>query len=274
MATMQPTLAPAPHPMRSSASQHLLRTVTDKYDQESSADQHLRERLLAQGIHGGSNSHSPVQRIEAQQPHNSVHNLDPAIAGSGMMNRNAGDSGADDNNSDGKKGKRELSTSKRAAQNRQAQRAFRQRKEGHIKHLEAQVKDYNSLSESYKTLQAENYQLRDYIISLQSRLIESQGEFPQPPSNIEISPQRPSGNAHSRELLGAPTATMASSAVRELQASAAQVIDLSSGKHEDEVGSTASKRPRIGSRSESNAGSPGQPPPRSIVEAEGGGAPR
>lgn len=38
-----------------------------------------------------------------------------------MMNRNAGDSGADDNNSDGKKGKRELSTSKRAAQNRQAQ---------------------------------------------------------------------------------------------------------------------------------------------------------
>lgn len=38
-----------------------------------------------------------------------------------MMSRNAGDSGADDNNSDGKKGKRELSTSKRAAQNRQAQ---------------------------------------------------------------------------------------------------------------------------------------------------------
>ncbi|KAI4202107.1 MAG: hypothetical protein LQ350_002774 [Teloschistes chrysophthalmus] len=239
---------------------------------ESSADQHLRETLLAH--HGGSNSHSPLQRIEAQQPHNSVHNLDPAIAGSGMMNRNAGDSGADDNNSDGKKGKRELSTSKRAAQNRQAQRAFRQRKEGHIKHLEAQVKDYNSLSESYKTLQAENYQLRDYIISLQSRLIESQGEFPQPPSNIDISPQRPSATAHSRELLGAPTATMASSAVRELQASAAQVIDLSSGKHEDEVGSPASKRPRIDPRSESNAGSPGQPPPRSIVEAEGGGAPR
>lgn len=143
---MQPTLAPAPHPMRSSAVcspvAASIETVTDKYNQESSADQRtshrrlvpqmkvlladtywktldLRETLLAH--HGGSNSHSPLQRIEAQQPHNSVHNLDPAIAGSGMMNRNAGDSGADDNNSDGKKGKRELSTSKRAAQNRQAQ---------------------------------------------------------------------------------------------------------------------------------------------------------
>lgn len=39
-----------------------------------------------------------------------------------MMSTSAGESGGDDNGSDGKKGgKRELSTSKRAAQNRAAQ---------------------------------------------------------------------------------------------------------------------------------------------------------
>ena len=101
-------------------------------------------------------------------------------------------------------GKRELSTSKRAAQNRQAQvfhnqnaplrytltspkqRAFRQRKEGHIKKLEEQVRDYQTLAESFKAVQSENYQLRDYIINLQSRLIESQGDFPPAPSNIDL----------------------------------------------------------------------------------------
>ncbi|KAL8945481.1 MAG: hypothetical protein Q9211_000001 [Gyalolechia sp. 1 TL-2023] len=147
------------------------------------------------------------------------------------MNISNGESGADGNQSDGKKGKRELSTSKRAAQNRAAQRAFRQRKEGHIKELETQVKDYNALSESYKVLQAENYQLRDYIITLQSRLIESQGELPQPPSNIEINTQRSS--ASTNQHVPAPTAPMGSSAVNQLQASAARVIDLSSSKDEN-----------------------------------------
>ncbi|KAL8932208.1 MAG: hypothetical protein Q9216_006925 [Gyalolechia sp. 2 TL-2023] len=147
------------------------------------------------------------------------------------MNVGNGDSGLDGNQSDGKKGKRELSTSKRAAQNRAAQRAFRQRKEGHIKELETQVKDYNALSESYKALQAENYQLRDYIITLQSRLIESQGELPQPPSNIEINSQRPS--TLTNQHVPAPTAPMGSSAVSQLQASAARVIDLSSSKVEN-----------------------------------------
>lgn len=96
-----------------------LRLLADGFGERSD----LRERLLAQGIHGGSGQ--AVQRIDHQQPHNPIHprdhNIDPAIAGSGMMNQSAGDSGADGNQSDGKKGKRELSTSKRAAQNRAAQ---------------------------------------------------------------------------------------------------------------------------------------------------------
>lgn len=81
----------------------------------------LREQLLAQV----QNHHLPPHRPEHQlstaaSPHH--HNIDPAIAGTGIMNPGAGDSGGDENGSDGRKGgKRELSTSKRAAQNRAAQ---------------------------------------------------------------------------------------------------------------------------------------------------------
>ena len=122
------------------------------------------------------------------------------------------------------------------------QRAFRQRKEGHIKKLEEQVRDYQLLSENYKAVQAENYQLRDYIINLQSRLIESQGDFPPAPSNINL--QQPAGGpppgshqagqeggalngengasaaaagAAGAGLGGAPTAPMAGAALSMLQ---------------------------------------------------------
>ena len=120
------------------------------------------------------------------------------------------------------------------------------RKEGHIKQLEAQVKDYNNLHENYKAVQAENYQLRDYIISLQSRLIESQGEFPQPPSNIDL--PRSSGPTH--QQMQAPTAPMGSSAVSQLQASAAQAVaDLGSKQQQDDVYTTTNKRPTAGESS-------------------------
>lgn len=59
-----------------------------------------------------------MQPSSSASPHD--HNIDPAIAGTGMMNTSA-ESG-DDVGADGRKGgKRELSTSKRAAQNRAAQ---------------------------------------------------------------------------------------------------------------------------------------------------------
>jgi hypothetical protein len=47
------------------------------------------------------------------------------------------------------------------------------------------------LSESYKALQSENYQLREYIIGLQSRLIDSQNEVPALPENIDLNQPRP-----------------------------------------------------------------------------------
>jgi hypothetical protein len=71
------------------------------------------------------------------------------------------------------------------------QRAFRQRKEEYIKQLKDQVKEFEQLCELYKTLQTENYQLRDYIINLQSRLLETQGEIPPAPAGVDLSRQHP-----------------------------------------------------------------------------------
>lgn len=91
-----------------------------------------------------------------------------------------------------------------------SQRAFRQRKEGYIRKLEEQVKDYDALSESYKALQAENFQLREYIISLQSRLIDSQNEVPELPGNIDLTQPRPehaiASNNNAPLSAGAPAA--------------------------------------------------------------------
>ncbi|KAK1729187.1 uncharacterized protein BDZ83DRAFT_748628 [Colletotrichum acutatum] len=91
-----------------------------------------------------------------------------------------------DDGAEGRKAKRELSQSKRAAQNRAAQRAFRQRKEGYIKKLEQQVRDYMEMEGQYKTMQSENYALREYVIHLQSRLLDLQTEIPQPPPNVNL----------------------------------------------------------------------------------------
>lgn len=58
------------------------------------------------------------------------------------------------------------------------------------------------MNDSLKASQAENYSLREYIIHLQSRLIESQGDFPQPPPNVNLA------HPHSRIQHHAPIATM------------------------------------------------------------------
>ena len=81
----------------------------------------LREHLLAQ-----VQSPQIPPNLENLRPVNSAsphdRNIDPAIAGPGMMSASAGESGGDDQGGDDRKGgKRELSTSKRAAQNRAAQ---------------------------------------------------------------------------------------------------------------------------------------------------------
>lgn len=78
--------------------------------------------------------------------------------------------------------RRPLSQSKRAQQNRAAQRAFRQRKELYIKDLEAKVQELKSAKENMEALRTENQELRDYILALQSRWINQPGGVPTPPA--------------------------------------------------------------------------------------------
>ncbi|KAB2575958.1 putative transcription factor kapC [Lasiodiplodia theobromae] len=218
----------------------------------------LREHLIAAGA---GQPHPPPQQITpgptTHAPDHTQHQgLDPSITAAGYP-MSAGDAADGHMSEGGRKGRRELSTSKRAAQNRAAQRAFRQRKEEYIKSLKDQVKDYEQMAEQFRAIQAENNTLRDYVISLQARLIESQGSYPEPPGNIDLSrphteipppvqamqsPQPPQSSGasqhsqqqqsqqqhqqhqqpHQHQQQPAPTAPMSASAAQQLQQAAAQ----------------------------------------------------
>lgn len=118
------------------------------------------------------------------------------------------------------------------------------------------------MEEDFKTLQQENYQLREYVLSLQARLLESSSDLPPPPPEISLQQTQAqrlqqqlqqtaeedqlrrdlatSNHAHD-ESIKAPTATMAGPesllvndeppplphiAVQQLQAAAAQAGEL------------------------------------------------
>lgn len=73
------------------------------------------------------------------------------------------------------------------------QRAFRQRKELYIKKLEQEVRDYQEMESNFKAMQTENYALRQYVINLQSRLLDAHGEYPQPPPGLSLAPHHGHG---------------------------------------------------------------------------------
>lgn len=163
------------------ASQEAINALTPKTETNSYIHPDLRE-------HEEHDTMMPLAPPVDQGPNPSAGSaaahIAPAPPGSLPM---------DDPTGDGRKAKRELSQSKRAAQNRAAQRAFRQRKEGYIKKLEQQVRDYAEVDQTMKVMQAENSALRDYVAHLQSRLLEVHGDFPQPPHGLVLS--HPAGAA-------------------------------------------------------------------------------
>lgn len=241
---MQSALAPHPNMQSSSAQDH--------------ADQVLHDQLLAAQQHLQSQGQDP----RPQQSQNQGNNIDPAISGGAMLAPNTQANALSQvlpqvipglqeaANSDARKtyGKRELSTSKRAEQNRAAQRAFRQRKEGYIRQLEAQVKDFKVLSESYKALQVENYQLREYIISLQSRLIDSQNEVPALPDNIDLTqprPEPPLADSHdSGSSVGPPSQPPQSQSQQpNLAAAPSSVPPLAPHQHQHQPSTAPSNAP-------------------------------
>ena len=55
------------------------------------------------------------------------------------------------------------------------------------------------MEQAFKNLQSENYALREYVISLQSRLLDSEGEFPSPPDNVNLTHSPTAGHGQSNE---------------------------------------------------------------------------
>lgn len=153
---------------------------------KSEVEAHIHPELRARAAHAQAAAMMPMAPPSGHSPGANGPPTAAPIAPAPPMQLQPDDSPAD-----GRKAKRELSQSKRAAQNRAAQRAFRQRKEGYIKKLEQQVRDYLDMEQSFKAMQSENYALREYVIHLQSRLLDVNGEFPSPPPNVNLSQPPP-----------------------------------------------------------------------------------
>lgn len=93
----------------------------------------------------------------------------------------------------------------------------------------------HALEESFKSIQGENYSLREYIIHLQSRLIESQGDYPQPPPNVNLShPHARNHDPHAHRQEGAPVASMSMNALNPSAARSLAAASLNSAKHPQE----------------------------------------
>jgi hypothetical protein len=80
------------------------------------------------------------------------------------------DGSVDKGNSQSNAGGRVLASSKRAAQNRAAQRAFRQRKDRYIKSLEQKATEFDLSHSIIADLRKENIYLRDYVVRLQNEV--------------------------------------------------------------------------------------------------------
>jgi hypothetical protein len=210
----------------------------------------LRDHLLAaqagQSIPPSASPTSPQDMHVGYSTPGHHHHIDPAIGGAPGQPVPLHEMDHDHDGSESRKGRRELSTSKRAAQNRAAQRAFRQRKEQYIQSLKDQVKEHQTLAQNYETIQKENFQLRQYIITLQARLLESHTELPPPPESIDLSRGPPV-----LATASAPTAHMTSPTLEnQLQAAAAAASDdpdsrrnpAYSGSHDGRPGEGGQKR--------------------------------
>lgn len=90
----------------------------------------------------------------------------------GGVDGNNGNSHSDENESMylSKKGTRRLRDSKRAVQNRNAQKAFRQRKEKYVRLLENKALKYDELMQENVMLHRENNELKNVIFQLDQRL--------------------------------------------------------------------------------------------------------
>ncbi|KAF1814771.1 hypothetical protein P152DRAFT_232557 [Eremomyces bilateralis CBS 781.70] len=183
---------------------------------DNNIEMSLREHLLA----AQAAQQQVQQQVTGTTSAQPEHAIDPAISGPPSYP-----------NPSSRKGRRELSNTKRAAQNRAAQRAFRQRKEEYIKSLKDRVDALGTLDLRYRDVVTENYRLRNYIIALQSKLIETSIEVPPTPADLDLT-QAPK---HPSEVLAEHA--MSSAAAEQLQAAAAaaQASEFSDAKESDDA---------------------------------------
>jgi len=147
----------------------------------------LRKQLLS-AIGGEEPTQQPTP-MSSQQPPNSSPTMVQRNDMRPSSSLSPGSGGEDSLSKADARQRRELNTSKRAAQNRNAQRAFRARKEEYIKSLESKVRDYEAVEERNHALEGENTALRQYIMHLQRRLLDHLGEgeaLPDPPAGLSI----------------------------------------------------------------------------------------
>jgi 3',5'-cyclic AMP phosphodiesterase CpdA len=99
-------------------------------------------------------------------------------------------------------GGRVLASSKRAAQNRAAQRAFRQRKDRYIKSLEQKANEFDLSHSIIADLRKENIYLRDYVVRLQNEVDSLNTELGRAPMFGSPSTQRtPQPNQNQQQPL-------------------------------------------------------------------------
>lgn len=99
-------------------------------------------------------------------------------------------------------GGRVLASSKRAAQNRAAQRAFRQRKDRYIKSLEQKANEFDLSHSIIADLRKENIYLRDYVVRLQNEVDSLNTELGRAPMFGSPSAQRtPQPNQNQQQSL-------------------------------------------------------------------------
>ncbi len=85
---------------------------------------------------------------------------------------------------------------------------------------------------NYKGLQAENYTLRDYIVRLQSRLLDTQGDYPQPPAGVSLAHPTQAQQQQQQQLRHPESAANAlAPGANPLEVAAQAVAGLTRGEH-------------------------------------------
>lgn len=123
---------------------------------------------------------------------------EPPSGGDPGLSSNTADSTGKGDASQANSGGRILATTKRAAQNRAAQRAFRQRKERYIKSLEQKATEYDLSAGIIQDLRKENIYLRDYVVRLQNEVDSLNTELGRAPMFATPAGQRNSQTAQSQ----------------------------------------------------------------------------